>query len=285
MGPAPLRGALPTALWLLRSGLWPVPVTPRSNSHPTSGGKSPIGRGWGVTRATAEGLRAVFARHPRAGVGVALGPAAGVVDVEVDDPVRAAAVLARLELPPTLGWGSARGEHRLFAWDERLEGGAGRAVAYVADGAVEIRLGGAGKQLLSVCPPTVGSDGRCRAWNGVWEVARFPDGLLGLLSPPPARAGGRREQPAPPVPIANRYAAAAVRAEVALVRAAAVGTRNRTLNRAAFNLGQLVAAGLVPREVVESELTAAAVGVGLHEREVLATLRSGVEAGMKHPRR
>jgi hypothetical protein len=226
----------------------------------------------------------VFARHPRAGVGVALGPAAGVVDVEVDDPDGAAAVLARLELPPTLGWRSARGEHRLFAWDPRVESECGRAVAYLAGGAVEVRLGGAGKQLLSVCPPTVGSDGRCRVWNGVWEVAKFPERLLGLLSQPALREGARREQPAPYEPTANRYAAAAVRAEAALVRAAGVGARNRTLNRAAFNLGQLVKAGMVSRAEVEAELAAAAAEVGLHEREVAATLRSGIEAGMRHPR-
>lgn len=279
MRPAPQRGALPTALWLLRCGFWPVPVTPPANSGPA--GKSPIGRGWGVIRPTAASLREVFARHPRAGVGVALGPSAGVVDVEVDDPAGAAAELARLDLPPTLGWRSARGEHRLFAWDPRLEFGSGAAVAYLASGAVEIRLGGAGKQLFSVCPPTVGSDRLCREWNGVWEVAEFPERLLARLAD---RDGGRREPLAPLEPSVNRYAAVAVRTEAELVRTAAVGTRNRTLNRAAFNLGQLVAVGLVSREVVEAALAAAATDAGLDEREVARTIRSGVEAGMRNPR-
>src|SRR5690554_6160469 len=41
------------------------------------------------------------------------------------------------------------------------------------------------------------------------------------------------------------------------------GTRNDTLNRAAFSLGQLVAAGELDRDQVERELTAAAELVGL----------------------
>ena len=78
--------------------------------------------------------------------------------------------------------------------------------------------------------------------------------------------------------------AAALRAESARVRAAPVGTRNSTLNRAAFNLGQLVAAAMVARDVVEAELEAAAADSGLPDREIARTIRSGLEAGMQNPR-
>ena len=69
------------------------------------------------------------------------------------------------------------------------------------------------------------------------------------------------------------------------VRAAVDGTRNNTLFRAAFNLGQLVGAGLIGRGGVESELIDAALSVGLGEREVLRTLKSGMDAGIEKPRR
>jgi hypothetical protein len=41
-------------------------------------------------------LFAIFRRHPRAGVGVVLGPAAGVVDLEIDDRQQARPLLTEL---------------------------------------------------------------------------------------------------------------------------------------------------------------------------------------------
>ena len=39
------------------------------------------------------------------------------------------------------------------------------------------------------------------------------------------------------------------------------------------------------QQIVESELAATAAVIGLGEREAAATIRSGIEAGMKEPRR
>ena len=84
--------------------------------------------------------------------------------------------------------------------------------------------------------------------------------------------------------MADGWATKALREEVDNVLAAAPGHRNDVLNRAAFNLGQIVGGGHLDRPVVESALMAAAVTVGLEEREAAATLRSGLEAGLKEPR-
>lgn len=284
MWPAPKRGALPTALWLLRSGFWPVVISARSDPLAGGPGKSPVGRGWGVRRATRDGLISTFARHTGAGVGIALGPAAGILDIEVDDPVAAAPVLERLGLAPTLGWESARGSHRIFSWDERLGAVTDKAVVYLAGGAVELRLGAVGKQLVAVCPPTVGTDRKRRRWNGVWELAPFPERVLVEIERGTAASAARERGPPADSGTAGPYAAAALRAEASLVREAREGTRNRTLNRAAFNLGQLVGAGLIARATVEAELAAAAAEAGLPERETAATIRSGLEAGISKPR-
>src|SRR5262249_4420429 len=58
--------------------------------------------GWGTRRLSTRALFAIFRRPPRAGVGLALGPAAGVVDLEIDDRERAGPLLAKLfpEGPP-----------------------------------------------------------------------------------------------------------------------------------------------------------------------------------------
>jgi hypothetical protein len=82
----------------------------------------------------------------------------------------------------------------------------------------------------------------------------------------------------------RRYFAAAVRAEVADVAAARPGMRNDTLNRAAFRLGQLAAAGHGSREQLSGLLLAAALAAGLTEAESFATINSGLTAGRRHPR-
>ena len=80
------------------------------------------------------------------------------------------------------------------------------------------------------------------------------------------------------------YAMAALRAETERVATAHPGTRNDTLNRAAFRLGQLVAAGLLPPIPVITGLISAAMQVGLSENEASRTVRSGMAGGARKPR-
>jgi hypothetical protein len=82
----------------------------------------------------------------------------------------------------------------------------------------------------------------------------------------------------------SAYARAALRGELDRVLVAAEGTRNHTLNAAAYNLGQLVAAGHLARELAEEALILAGHGAGLPLREAAATVRSGLRAGAQHPR-
>ena len=58
------------------------------------------------------------------------------------------------------------------------------------------------------------------------------------------------------------YALAALREETRRIAIARPGTRNDTLNRAGFSLGQLVAAGLLPPAAVITALASAAGRAG-----------------------
>jgi hypothetical protein len=80
------------------------------------------------------------------------------------------------------------------------------------------------------------------------------------------------------------YAEVALDKEVRQVADSPQGERNHTLNVAAFNLGQLVGAGLLGRERVEEGLRWAGLSAGLDAGEVEATLRSGLKAGVAMPR-
>jgi hypothetical protein len=68
------------------------------------------------------------------------------------------------------------------------------------------------------------------------------------------------------------------------VRGAQEGQRNVTLNRAAFKLGTLVGAGVLDEVVVCQALTEAGQTIGLDARELVASIRSGLTAGLAHPR-
>jgi hypothetical protein len=86
-----------------------------------------------------------------------------------------------------------------------------------------------------------------------------------------------------PIKHPSRYAAAALEAEAERVARAHVGTRNDTLNRAAFALGRLVGAGLLDTWLVTQELTDAARYAGLGRAEIRQTIRSGLTAGRRQP--
>ena len=83
---------------------------------------------------------------------------------------------------------------------------------------------------------------------------------------------------------AERYALQALASEMEAVSTAAPGTRNHTLNVAAYNLGQLVGAGHLNAATVIQNLTVAALAVGLDRAEILPTISSGLGEGQKKPR-
>ncbi|MFI7462799.1 bifunctional DNA primase/polymerase [Nonomuraea sp. NPDC049646] len=139
-----------------------------------------------------------------------------------------------------------------------------------------------------------GSRVALRDGSGSYDVlhgpapAALPTWLTERLSSPPpstsstsagavlAACGGDR---------AAGYALTALRGEIERVLDAVSGTRNDTLNLAAFALGQLIAANLLPRNLAEACLHNAAEAIGLDFREAFNTIRSGLDSGLRHPRR
>jgi hypothetical protein len=149
-----------------------------------------------------------------------------------------------------------------------------------------------GRGGLIVAPPSWHASGRRYAWVRPLTATppTVPAELRRLLAPPPAT-----RTTLPPAPratgsgTAGRYARVALQREAARVRAAPPGTCNDTLNRAAFNLGQLVAAGLLDAEQVYAVLLAAALaapatGHADRERKAKATIASGLRGGAAKPR-
>jgi hypothetical protein len=125
---------------------------------------------------------------------------------------------------------------------------------------IQRAAGVAGEQTPPPCPPPAPAP---------------PNGTATVLRVFRGQAGGEREKV---------YARRGLESVLGLLAAAPEGTRNNVLNDSAFRLGTMVGAGWIAREEVEPRLLAAALAIGLAERESAATVKSGLDAGTAQPR-
>lgn len=191
------------------------------------------------------------------------------------------------------------------AWEVRTGGGGGHLYLGSTDGEVanltlikakslglgDLEIHGSRRYVLA--PPSVHPD------TGVFYkwLARDGDGPpvvphgaldwlpLALTTSARRTAGAPRatREPGESVMSAS-YAEVALAEEVERVASAPEGTRNDTLNRAAFALGQLVAVGALDENEVWDALFDAALDAGLSKGETARTIDSGLTAGMANPR-
>ncbi len=138
------------------------------------GEKRPLGAAW-QTKSTDDLTYVKAWLDSGSNVGLLLGQASGLVDVEYDEPAGleqlAAYGITDLQTPT---WRSARGEHRLFRWAPWMP----PAAAIKIDG-IEIRIGGRAAQ--SVLPPSRHPAGGRYEWivpPSACPVAAFPAQLL-----------------------------------------------------------------------------------------------------------
>lgn len=267
---------------------WPVfPLTP--------GGRVPLAGSRGFKDATVDAaqIRSWWAERPDANVGIRTGKDSIIaVDVDRHGKGDGETSLAALEethgkLPGT--WESITPrDGRHFYFDPPN-------VAVRTRNGIRPGVDIKGEGGYVVAPPSIvaGFDQPYARRNGQ-ATAPLPQWVADLANEKPAPAD-KQEEPTTTPPLrpsarssASRserhYADVALKLELKHLRQTAEGTRNDTLNKAAFNLGQLVGGGYLDRAYVESELSSTAAMIGLGEGEAAATIRSGIEAGMKEPR-
>jgi hypothetical protein len=116
------------------------------------------------------------------------------------------------------------------------------------------------------------------------ELPSPPDWLLSLVREPPRPPIAATPLRLPPSTSTSAWARPALERELGNLAAASVGSRNCSLNRAAFCLGQIVGAGVLDRPSVEALLLEQARRIGLGESEARATIASGLTAGTQQPR-
>jgi len=136
-----------------------------------------------------------------------------------------------------------------------------------------------------VAPPSVGANGVAYEWAvspDEQPIEAAPGWLIDLLHKhaTPTTAAG--------MPVRKdtaTYARGAVERELGRLLLAPVGTRNDQLNRSAHALGQLVGARMLSAAQAGDALFATAVRIGLSEDEAVATIQSGMAAGIRCPRK
>ncbi len=275
------------ASWALKYAFWGWKVLPlHAASRGTCSCRDPECASPGKHPRTAHGvhdasrrpeqLRRWWAAWPDANVAVATGPLV-VVDVDGEQGHESLVALQShhgIALPVTPWVETARGRHLYFLAPNRdIPNSSGR----IGPG-VDIR--GAGGYV--VAPPSRHASGPRYRWHELHsDIAILPQWLVRALITPRTSAG---PSPAATVSVPDRYLRAALAGELERIAAAQRGTRNDTLNRAAFRLGQLATDYGADTSVLTARLLDAALAAGLAEREARATIDSGLQAGLKRPR-
>jgi RecA-family ATPase len=272
-------------------------------------GKHPIGKPGmapnGVNSATDDPdmIRTWWRRYPLANVGIATGERSSLWVLDVDGP-EGAATLTDLEhrhgsLPISVMAQTGGGQHRVFSFHgENIK----NRVKDIGDG-LDVRATGG----YIVAPPSIHRNGTVYQWEAGFgpdeiELADAPPWLIEQVS-----GGNRRQRERPPDQdrqqdrrsmnghgqhpggSVDAWAAKALHEECRAVAQAGKGCRNNQLNLSAYSLGQLVGGKHLDRDPVVNALLDAATDNNLVADEgkdrVMATINSGLNAGMATPRK
>jgi hypothetical protein len=236
-------------------------------------------RGWQRLATTAPAVVGEWWRRwPQANLALVTGRRFDVLDLDGEqgkDALRAVLSIAPLEHRGSVARTGGGGWHLLYA-----PTGLGNRVGLLPG------MDWRGQGGLIVAPPSRHASGHRYTWIRplTATLPEVPVGLRRLLTPPPTQRTTLPPTTAPAGP-GGGYGRAALTREQASVATAPPGRRNATLNRAAFNLGQLVAAELLDVDQVRAVLLAAAAEAGNPDAKARATIESGLSGGAAKPRR
>jgi putative DNA primase/helicase len=243
-------------------------------------GKVPVLDNWqGLPR---EPLEQALAWAKAGNIGIRCGSASGglvVVDVEKDAAPEA---FPGLGLPPSLTVRTGSGGfHHYYRTPIIIKNSTAKLAPKV-----DVKAEGGQVVFVGSVHPDTGQPYEFTNGSETLEIAELPPAFI------EAHAKHLRKDykpPPPPMPTAavppkSLYAKAALEGECKAVAGAQEGTRNDTLNTAAFKLGQLVAAGALTADEVEGALLSAAFACGLSEHEARGAIKSGLGAGGRTPR-
>ena len=244
--------------------------------HPCRKNKTPHLNDWpNLASSDPEKIKQWWSEFPDASIGCACGPGSGVWVVDIDLP----------DGPEV--WQSIIDEYgQIGETLEQQTGSGGRQLFFSYNGQ-EIRnsAGKLGRNVdtrgnggFVILPPSPHPSGGTYQWRVKKKPTKAPDWLYGLL----------KEEPEYNPTISHdkscKYGQKALAGEIMNITSSGKGTRNDTLNKAAYSLGQLIAGGALSESDAERGLLGAAIAVGLTNKEAMATINSGFKKGKQQPR-
>ena len=250
-----------------------------------AGAKVPLKDTHGFRDATtdAQTVAAWWRANPSANVGIRTGRASGLWILDADhqhggDRSLALLITTHGELPATATASTPSGGRHLYfrlsADDPEIRCSQSR----IGPGIDVIGEGGG-----IIAPPSRLRNGGRYRWIACQPPAVAPPWLVTLALPPPAAP-----RTVPPARLSatagdeatrrTAYVAAAIAAELRALESAVAGTRNASLNRAAFSVGSFVAAGVVTEGWAIDMLADRALAIGLTPIETARTIRSAFAA-------
>ena len=221
-----------------------------------------------------------WTRWPNANIAIATGTQAGLLVADSDHP-------SLYRLPSTASVATAHGLHAYFTYPDAVPTRSTRT-------GLLPHLDTRGVGGMVIAPPSRHRSGQSYTWLTTASLAPPPPWLVALLLAPPPQALRAKTGPFcvssqakhteqttdRPIYALTRYGAAALAAELTVLRAAPVGQRNDTLNWVAFRAGQLARRGALT-DAARDQIEAVARSLLLPSSEIARTLQSGWTAGWR----
>lgn len=277
---------LEAALKYAAGGWCAVPLKP--------GGKVPYIKGWQDGASTDEAHIREWFKRPSDNIGIVTGSKSGVFAIDCDEKDGKHGNQLFVELCQQHGTPEALntltqitpsgGRHYIYK----------SPVGIVIRNSASKRLGegidvrGDGGQ-IAVAPSRL-SDGRQYKWQGKVPVLEAPSWLLELVREqeytPPAERQSLNLPTASTGSHVDAYVQKAIESECYRVLNAPSGEQNETLFKAAANLGELVAGGVLPESEARAALERAGSAYASKDgqKALLDTINSGIAKGKTHPR-
>lgn len=226
--------------------------------------------------------------HADNNIGIATGRISDcfVLDIDGEAGSKTLSQLIALhgELPDTPVVKTGNGQHYYFRYTPHhiIRNLTGKSVHGEVLPGIDVRGDGG----YAVSPPSVHPNKTAYEWIvNPWQVplADAPAWLLDKVALPEQADKRLDFNDATDHSLPVAYLDKALASELALLAQAPNGQRNDQLNKAAFNLGRLIEAGL-EEDRVKSGLYGIAQAIGLEKEEIIATIDSGIAAGKQKPR-
>lgn len=194
---------------------------------------------------------------PNANIGIATGPASGLLIVDIDSAEAGHRYRSFGDLGRPMIQNTRDGYHLAYAWTMECAG------ISISAGKLGKGIDTRGEGGYIVGAPSVHPSGFIYHWREEYEPSPPPKWLINKLKPKPIqRSEVDRAAFERPDGRASRYGMAALKATCERIAGAATGSQETTLHRGAFSMGRLVAGGEISHEYARDLLIAAATCMG-----------------------